>query len=155
MDAARLDDLDHFCRFDLLAEAVDLRLCVLPAMRTPGRLFAVHASATDVDGFTLTLIATGDPRDIVRRPDVPRDALALAHSALGWSAPLPDDGPLAVRPSRHPQRRRAHSLSLVGGAGELWSVVRIGDDERHLWPDGEGVIPDRLRAAWRRARHRR
>jgi hypothetical protein len=149
MDAARLDDLDNF-RLDRLADAVDHRLSVLPAMREPGRLFAVRAAPGADGGFALVLLATGDPRDIVRRPTVPRDILALAHSALGWSAPMPEDGTLMLRPSRHPMRRRAHSLTLIGGASELWAVVRIGDDERHIWPDGEGLIPDRLRAAWRR-----
>jgi len=143
-------------RFDHLAQVIDARLGMLPAMRAPGRLFAVVADPCASDGFQLIILATGDPREIVDDCSgwqAPFNTIALAHSALGWSAPLPDAGEEMLRPSLHPQRRRAHTLTLVAGADELWSVVRIGDDEPHVWPDGVGLIPDGLRAAW--AAHRR
>jgi hypothetical protein len=33
----------------------------------------------------------------------------------------------------------------------VWSVVRIGDDEPQVWPDGVGIVPERLQTAWVRA----
>jgi hypothetical protein len=139
-------------RHDELALVVDARVGLLPATRAPGRLFAVFAEPGDPDGFALESIAIGDPRLIVEHPTVPPCVAALAHSAVGWSAPLPDDGVPFVRPSLHPLRRRAHTTTLVAGRGEVWSVVRIGDDPPQVWPDGVGLIPDALRAAW--VRHR-
>lgn len=145
---------------DDLARIIDARLRMAPSMRAPGRLFAVHADPDglddpdDLDGVRLRLLDVGDPREIVRRPRVPADAIALAHSALGWSAPLPDAGTPAMRPSLHPERRRAHTTTVVGGTGTVWSVVRIGDDAPQVWPDGVGTIPERLQRAWVDARTR-
>ncbi len=138
-------------RYDELAQAVDARIGLLPATRSPGRLFVLLGDDSDPDGFALQLLDIGDPREIVEHPHVPLRAVGLAHSAVGWSAPMSEPGDPFVRPSEHPQRRRAHTTTLVAGAGEVWSVVRIGDDAPHVWPDGVGLIPDGLRVAW--ARH--
>lgn len=140
---------------DDLARLIDARLRMVPSMRAPGRLFAVLDDPEAPDGVRLRLVDVGDPREIVRRPHVPVDAIALVHSALGWSAPLPEPGTPAIRPSLHPQRRRAHTTTVVGGDDAIvWSVVRIGDDEPQVWPDGVGTIPERLQDAWRRAQTR-
>jgi hypothetical protein len=145
MEDPRVSSLDGY---DDLARAVDARIGLLPATRAPGRMYAVLDDNDDADGFRLQLVDIGDPREIVAHPHIPLLACALAHSALGWSAPMPEPGEVFIRPSEHPQRRRAHTTTLVAGVGEVWSVVRIGDDAPQTWPDGVGLIPDGLRVAW-------
>jgi hypothetical protein len=95
MEPPRVSSLD---RYDELARGVDARIGLLPATRAPGRLFALHADLEDDDGFALRLIDIGDPKLIIERPVVPLLATALAHSALGWSAPMPEPGAVFVRP---------------------------------------------------------
>lgn len=76
------------------------------------------------------------------------DAAAVVTG--GWAAPLEDDGSLATRASRHPERRRVRAVAVVSDEG-IASVVRFEDDPHA--PRAEvggavGGVVDSLDAMW-------
>jgi hypothetical protein len=66
------------------------------------------------------------------------------RTPVGWAR---------IRPSRHPQRRRAHATVLVGGEdGEDVSVLRYAGGEPQVLRGGVGVVTERLLGCWARRR---
>lgn len=91
----------------------------------------------------------------------PPDCRALVLRCGGWAAPhdggidLSDGGRIVderARPSRHPQRRRIFSTTVVGNDGEIVTVLRAAGDAEPQVLTGPclGRVPDALRACWGR-----
>jgi hypothetical protein len=140
----------------LLALSVDALVHRSPDGRDPmARLYGVVVDG-DPTRPGIRLLEKGDAKRILRRVRPPRGLDALALAVGGWRAPLGPDGRREVRPSRHPERRRMHAVSIVAGAGELTTVLRsAGKPEAiEVFPGGVGVVPDLLRHCWWRARAR-
>ena len=106
----------------------------------------------------LRLLEKGEGRRILRRLRLPRGLTALAVTAAGWRAPMEGDGSMEERPSRHPDRKRIHSTTVVAGDGELVTVLRTADVDPNgrveVLPGGEGAVPELIQQAWMRARVR-
>jgi hypothetical protein len=141
-----------------LALVVDAEIYRPPADRgVAARLYGV---VTDVatGAPRIRLLEIGDGKQILRRIRLPRGLDAIALGVAGWRAPLEDDGSITARPSDHPLRQRIHSTSLVAGDGDLVTVLRTASDEPEghveVMEGGVGIVPDLLRACWRRAKQR-
>jgi hypothetical protein len=133
-----------------VAETFDRAFVDEPADRSDPQLFALIEGATD------------DDAEIAHWPDVghellmweivpPPNCLVLVLVTTGWAAPLDDDGECRTRPSRHPDRRRSHSVTAIGNEGEMVSVLRIaGEAPQVLTGECYGRAPDALRRCWAR-----
>jgi len=146
---------------EALALAVDDELRVPAAERRVGRLYAVRCGggggsaglAADGDGLALELLAEGEARELPQGVQPPAGVRALALVTGAWAAPL-DDGAPARRPSRHPQRRRAHLTVLVGADGGRdgvdVTVLRYAGGEPAVLRGGVGLVHQRLLRCWSR-----
>ena len=150
---------------DALALAVDELVHVPAAERRTGRLFAVRCTAAAAgDGASenlsgegtgavvLELLAEGEARTLPQTVRPPAGVQAIALASGVWAAPL-DDRP-ERRPSRHPNRRRAHVTVVVGVEGDRdavdVSVLRYGDGAPTVMRGGVGLIHQRLVRCWSR-----
>ena len=119
------------------------------------RIVANGASIVD-------LLGAGIARELTPRIRPPAGLVAIALSCSGWAAPMPDDDLDEVeRPSLHPMRRRVAVTTVVGErhAGsdddeptEVWSYVRVADEEPKLLDGGIGYVHDQLVRCWERRR---
>ncbi len=103
--------------------------------------FNVHGEVTHVE-----------LRDVVVPPP---NAIAIALLCGGWMAQSDDQTssqPLDMRPSRHPDRRRVHSTTVIGGAFSMVTVLRVLEhpDPMILTGCTVGRVPDALEACWLR-----
>jgi hypothetical protein len=133
-----------------VAETFDRAFVDEPADRSDPQLFALIAAIDD------------DDAQIAHWPDVdhellmwqivpPPDCLVLVLVTTGWAAPLDDDGECRTRPSRHPERRRSHTVTAIGNEGEMVSVLRIADEAPTVLTGAcYGRAPDALRRCWAR-----
>lgn len=144
--------------FEALALAVDALVRLPAAERAAARLYGVRVD--DGEGadvrVRLEVLAEGEARQLPLRVRPPAGLFAIALAATAWAAPMDEDLPVGwarIRPSQHPQRRRAHTTVLVGGEdGEEVSVLRYADGEPQVLRDGVGVVHERLRHCWARRR---
>ena len=166
---------------EALALAVDERIQVPAAERRDGRLYAVRsAPAADPDpdragregdgrgddddggddgtsgaglAVVLELLAEGEARTIPQKVRPPAGLQAIALASGVWAAPMEDDGP-SLRPSQHPERRRAHLTVVVGVEddrdGVDVSVLRYGDGSPTVMRGGIGLIHQRMLRCWSR-----
>jgi hypothetical protein len=146
---------------EALALAVDELVRLPAADRATARLYGVRLDDGDSDGpdvqVRLEELAQGDARQLPLRVRPPAGLFAIALAATAWAAPMDDGVPVGwtrIRPSRHPQRRRAHTTVLVGGEDcEEVSVLRYADGEPQVLRGGVGLVHERLIDCWsRRAR---
>jgi hypothetical protein len=144
---------------EALALAVDELVRLPAADRTTARLYGVRVDDGDGPDVQVRLeeLAQGDARQLPLRVRPPAGLFAIALAATAWAAPMDDDVPVGwtrIRPSRHPQRRRAHTTVLVGGEdAEEVSVLRYADGEPQVLRGGVGLVHERLLHCWaRRAR---
>jgi hypothetical protein len=143
---------------EALALAVDELVRLPAADRATARLYGVRVDDGDGPDVEVRLeeLAQGDARQLPLRVRPPAGLFAIALAATAWAAPMDDDVPVGwtrIRPSRHPQRRRAHTTVLVGGDGEEVSVLRYADGEPQVLRGGVGLVHERLINCWaRRAR---
>ena len=150
---------------DALALAVDELVRSPAAERRSGRLYAVRCAADAAGGkpasddfgngagaVVLELLAEGEARTLPQGVRPPGGVQAIALSSGVWVAPL-DDHP-GLRPSQHPERRRAHVTNLVACEGDRdavdVSVLRYGDGEPMVMRGGMGVIHERMVRCWSR-----
>ena len=161
---------------DALALVVDDRLHSPAAERGLGRLYAVRcnlgvpsgavaATSGDrclsvsngritvlADGTILELLAEGEARSLPQkvRPPAGLDAIALTSGV--WVAPLDDCATL--RPSQHPDRRRAHVTTLIACEGDCdavdVSVLRYGDGAPTVMRGGMGIVHQLVLRCWGR-----
>jgi hypothetical protein len=130
------------------ALAVDERVRSLPPGCDPARLFGVRMRE---DGFVLVPFWSGIAREIPEWICPPRGVVAIALDTGGWAAPMEDDGSVAERPSRHPERRRIHHTALVYGAAADVSVLLYeGATEPMVLEGAVGFVADLLLECWAR-----
>jgi|GEM_PF-4676584 len=151
---------------EALALAVDEELRVPAAERRIGRLYAVRCgggvgesaggeggAAGGGDGLALELLAEGEARELPQGVRPPAGVRALALVTGAWAAPLDDGGP-GCRPSRHPQRRRAHLTVVVGADGDRdgvdVTVLRYAGGDPTVLRGGVGLVHQRLLRCWSR-----
>ena len=150
---------------EALALAVDELVRVPASERRSGRLFAVRCTADtagddntekhsggSAGAVVLELLAEGEARTLPHKVQVPAGVQAIALASGVWVAPL-DDRP-GLRPSQHPDRRRAHATVLVGVEGDRdavdVSVLRFGDGKPTVMRGGLGLVHQRLVRCWSR-----
>jgi hypothetical protein len=85
----------------------------------------------------------------------PSNAIALVLLCGGWMAPMDDPSlsqPVERMPSRRPDRCRVHSTTLIGGAFEIVSVLRVhGHPDPMIMPGPAfGRVPEALERCWLR-----
>jgi hypothetical protein len=167
---------------EALALAVDERIRVPAAERRDGRLYAVRSGPAvapdpdcagrdggsrdddDDDGgddgtggagaaVVLELLAEGEARTIPQKIRPPAGVQAIALASGVWAAPMEPEGP-SLRPSQHPERRRAHLTVVVGREadhdGVDVSVLRYGDGSPTVMRGGVGLIHQRMLRCWSR-----
>ena len=81
---------------------------------------------------------------------VARSFDAAAVVTVGWAAPIGDDGSMAHRASRHPQRRRVRAVAVIDDVG-VASVLRFEDDPEVVIGNaerGSGEMVDAMEAMW-------
>lgn len=112
------------------------------------------ALCREPDGIAFVLmgeISHEELRDVVVPPPT---AIALVLLCSGWMAPMREAGPSSPleRPSRHPERRRVFAATLIGGAFEVVSVVRVDGSPDPLIMPGPAIgrVPDALERCWLR-----
>jgi hypothetical protein len=144
---------------EALALAVDELVRLPAADRADARLYGVRveeADGADVK-VRLELLARGEARQLPLRVRPPAGLFVIALAATAWAAPMDDDLPAGwtrIRPSQHPQRRRAHTTVLVGGEDdEDVSVLRYAGGEPQILRGGVGLVHERLLDCWARRRH--
>jgi hypothetical protein len=138
---------------EALALAVDDRVRVPAAHRVAARLYAVRVFDTDHLPISLQLevLAEGEARELPQQVRPPAGVTAIALAATAWLAPVEEDGGAAIRPSLHPERRRAHVTVLVSGDdGDEVSVLRLGQGQPQVLRDGVGVVTERMVHCWAR-----
>jgi hypothetical protein len=140
---------------EALALSVDALVGLPAAERSAARLYGVRldrGDGPDVE-VSLEVLGDGEARQLPLRVRPPAGLFAIALAATAWAAPMDDDLPpgwARIRPSRHPQRRRAHTTLLVGGEDdEEVSVLRYADGEPHVLRGGIGVVHERLMCCWK------
>jgi hypothetical protein len=81
---------------------------------------------------------------------VPDGSIAMGLTVEGWAGPTEPDGTTTHRPSRHPQRRRIRTTSVIGGPQLVASIMRFMDGAEPLRHVGgaQGGIPVALCALW-------
>jgi hypothetical protein len=142
---------------EALALAVDALVHVPAADRCAACLYGVRIEGEGADvKVTLEELAYGEARQIPLRVRPPAGLFAIALAATAWAAPMEDDLPpgwASIRPSQHPQRRRAHTTVLIGGEdGEEVSVLRYAGGEPKVLRGGVGLVHERLIGCWNRRR---
>ena len=122
---------------EALARAVDVRVLELPEGCDPARLFGVRQRS---DSFVLVPFWSGVGRDIPLGLTPPDGCCAIAFESGGWAAPVDDESEVGVRPSRHPQRRRIHSTTVMFGEGGVdITIVRSDGEPPQVMRGGVGA----------------
>jgi hypothetical protein len=150
VDAVSLLRPDGLVDLTAIAETFDRAFVDQPADRSDPELFALLGGPAD-DDATLAHWPEVDHELLMWHIVPPSDCLALVLVTTGWAAPLDDDGGCSTRPSRHPDRRRSHTVTAMGNDGEIVSVLRVADEAPEvLTGECYGRVPDALRRCWAR-----
>lgn len=135
---------------EALALAVDELVRSPAAQRGTGRLYAVRCAGNDGE-VALEILAEGEARTLPQQVRPPAGVHAIALASGVWVAPM-DDRP-HLRPSQHPQRRRAHVTNVIASEGDRdavdVSVLRYGDGAPTVMRGGMGLVHDRMVRCWR------
>lgn len=109
---------------------------------------------SNVDG-ALRITFLAEHADVYELLDAPTSAISKMFDAAvvltcGWAAPLDDDEPSDLAPSRHPRRRRVRLVVTVCDGG-VASILRFADTPEEIVTDdgaARGTLADAVNSLW-------
>ncbi len=124
---------------------------------TPAGLYALLPLASDLidealatDRVPWLRIGEGSAYHLLEVSHIGDDVEALALLTHGWAFPPDDPGSWFGRPSQHPGRRRARTVTVVTRDGRRCSAIRLQGAAVVVDPGGEGQLMEALLGVWDR-----